>query len=118
RRYVGMALWQGRRVLAKLLVGRGAERHFQRELGGARLLAEQGIETPQLLAHGFEAGAGGWLLFAYLENAESLGHRWQRVADQPLLSDAQQQVLADARVLTARVHGQGLCQRGALLYHL
>ena len=28
QRYVGLALWQGRRVLAKLLVGEKAQRHF------------------------------------------------------------------------------------------
>ena len=31
QRYVGRAEWQGRTVLAKLLVGAKAERHFQRE---------------------------------------------------------------------------------------
>ena len=36
QRYVGVALWQGRKVLAKLLVGGKAERHFARELNGAR----------------------------------------------------------------------------------
>ena len=38
QRYVGLARWRGRAVLAKLLVGGKAERHFQRELAGARLL--------------------------------------------------------------------------------
>ena len=55
RRYVGVANWQGRRVFAKLLVGRGAERHFQREREGALLLAEQELDTPQLLAQGCDA---------------------------------------------------------------
>ena len=72
QRYVGLARWRGRLVLAKLLVGGKAERHFQRELSGARLLAEQGLCTPELLAEGFVAGQGGWLLFDYLEGAESL----------------------------------------------
>ena len=40
RRYVGVAQWRGRTVLAKLLVGGKAERHFRRELDGARLLAD------------------------------------------------------------------------------
>ena len=90
RRYVGVGVWQGRRVFAKLLVGAGAERHFQRERDGARLLAEQGLETPQLLAEGHEPGDGGWLLFEYLEGCQSLSERWAQVAEQPVLSDAQQ----------------------------
>ena len=49
QRYVGMARWRGRQVLAKLLVGGKAQRHFQRELEGAQMLAEQGLVTPCLL---------------------------------------------------------------------
>lgn len=110
RRYVGVGVWQGRRVFAKLLVGAGAERHFQRERDGARLLAEQGLETPQLLAEGHEPGDGGWLLFEYLEGCQSLSERWAQVAEQPVLSDAQQQVLGDALALIARLHARGLWQ--------
>ena len=55
QRYVGLARWRGRAVLAKLLVGTRAERHFQREREGARLLAEQGLVTPELLAEGCAA---------------------------------------------------------------
>ena len=110
QRYVGVADWQGRRVLAKLLVGGKAERHFQRELAGARMLAEQGLNTPALLAQGFREGQGGWLLFDYLEEAESLWARWQAVAHQPLLSAAQQAVLGEALGCIARMHGKGLWQ--------
>lgn len=35
QRYVGAGEWRGRKVLAKLLVGGKAARHFQRELEGA-----------------------------------------------------------------------------------
>lgn len=110
RRYVGVGRWQGRTVFAKLLVGRGAERSFERELEGARLLAEQGMDTPQLLAEGYQSGEGGWLLFDYLDGAESLAAGWTAVADEPLLSDAQRQVLGDALALIATLHGKGLCQ--------
>ena len=58
QRYVGQAEWCGRPVLAKLLVGARAARQYQRELSGARLLAEQGLTTPQLLAHGVSEGEG------------------------------------------------------------
>ncbi|MDR2679063.1 MAG: hypothetical protein LBB51_06455, partial [Zoogloeaceae bacterium] len=84
RRYVGMGQWRGRPVFAKLLVGRRAERHYTREYAGAMRLAEcaqtapQCLATPRLLAQGFVPGVGGWLLFEWLENAESLSVRWQR----------------------------------------
>lgn len=110
QRYVGVARWQGRPVLAKLLVGGKAQRHFQRELGGAELLAGQGLATPELLGHGFDEGQGGWLLFEYLEGAQSLWDAWRQVARESLLSDAQQAVLAEALGAIGQMHGKGLWQ--------
>lgn len=110
QRYVGLARWRGRAVLAKLLVGGKAERHFQRELCGARLLAEQGVCTPELLAEGFVAGQGGWLLFDYLEGAESLWDAWRAVERDALLSDAQQAVLGEALNAIGQLHARGLWQ--------
>lgn len=110
QRYVGLAQWHGRSVLAKLLVGGKAERHYQRELAGARLLAEQGLSTPALLAEGFAAGQGGWLLFDYLQDAESLWSAWRAVEQQALLSAAQQAVLAEALTMIAQMHVKGLWQ--------
>src|ERR1700712_4964946 len=66
QRYVGAAVWRGRPVLAKLLVGSRAARHFQREVAGVKVLAAQGLPTPTLLAEGLEEGQGGWLLFEFL----------------------------------------------------
>ncbi|WP_339523283.1 lipopolysaccharide kinase InaA family protein [Pseudomonas sp. EA_35y_Pfl2_R111] len=110
QRYVALALWRGRPVLAKLLVGGKAERHFQRELQGARLLAEQGLRTPELLAQGWQAGEGGWLLFDYLADAQSLWDAWREVESQPLLSAAQQAVLGEALAVIAHMHARGLWQ--------
>lgn len=110
QRYVALAQWQGRPVLAKLLVGNKAARHFQRELDGARQLAEQGLSTPQLLADGLCEGEGGWLLFEYLQGAESLWEAWRAVEHQPLLSVDQQAVLASALASIAQMHSQGLWQ--------
>ena len=110
QRYVGKAQWQGRNVLAKLLVGTKAERHFQRERRGARLLAEQGMTTPALLAEGLAEGQGGWLLFDYLAGAESLEQAWREVKRQPMLSDAQQDVLGAALGAIAQLHAEGLWQ--------
>ena len=87
QRYVGAGVWRGRPVLAKLLVGGKAARHFQRELQGVRLLAEQGLITPLLLADGLKDGEVGWLLFELLEGAESLGDAWKQVEGLPLLGE-------------------------------
>ncbi len=110
QRYVGQAEWRGRPVLAKLLVGDKAARHFQREREGARLLAEQGLQTPRLLADGLREGEGGWLLFEYLDGAESLWDAWRAVENQALLSNDQRAVLADALVSIAQMHTKGLWQ--------
>ena len=110
QRYVGLARWRGRAVLAKLLVGAKAERHFQREREGARLLAEQGLVTPELLAEGFAAEQGGWLLFDYLDGAESLWDAWRAVEREVLLSEAQQAVLGEALAAIAQMHAKGLWQ--------
>ncbi|KIQ00496.1 MULTISPECIES: lipopolysaccharide kinase InaA family protein [Pseudomonas] len=118
QRYVGRAQWQGRAVLAKLLVGGKAERHYARELQGVQLLAQQGLSTPPLLEHGSISGEGGWLLFEFLESARSLADDWQAVADQPWLSDAQQQVLGEALAVIAELHGKGLWQEDLHLDNL
>ena len=110
QRYVGGGSWRGRQVLAKLLVGGKAARHFQRELSGARLLADQGLTTPWLLADGLLEGEGGWLLFDYLEGAHSLGDEWQKVAHERPLSDGQQAVLGEALTAIAGLHLKGLWQ--------
>ena len=118
QRYVGVAEWRGRAVLAKLLVGGKAARHFQRELSGARLLAEQGLATPLLLVDGLREGEGGWLLFDYLADARSLADEWREIETQPLLSAAQQALLGEALALIARLHGKGLWQEDLHLDNL
>ena len=110
QRYVARASWRGETVLAKLLVGSRAERHYSRERDGAVLLAEQGLATPALLEHGVEAGQGAWLLFAFLDGAQSLDAAWQAVEHEPALSDAQSAVLGEALESIARLHCKGLWQ--------
>ncbi|UZE06784.1 lipopolysaccharide kinase InaA family protein [Pseudomonas corrugata] len=118
QRYVGAGVWRGRPVLAKLLVGSKAARHFQRELQGVRLLAEQGLTTPVLLADGLKDGEGGWLLFEFLEGAESLGDAWKQVEQLPLLADEQAAVLAEALGAIAQLHRKGLWQEDLHLDNL
>ncbi|UOP13542.1 lipopolysaccharide kinase InaA family protein [Pseudomonas palleroniana] len=109
-RYVGAAVWRGRPVLAKLLVGSKAARHFQRELSGVRLLAEHGLTTPLLLADGLKDGEGGWLLFEFIEGAQSLADAWKAVEGLPPLADEQTAVLAEALGAIAQMHAKGLWQ--------
>ncbi|RMR01600.1 Serine/threonine protein kinase [Pseudomonas syringae pv. helianthi] len=118
QRYVGAGVWRGRPVLAKLLVGDKAARHFQRELAGVRLLSGQGLTTPLLLADGLQDGEGGWLLFEFLEQASSLGDAWSAVQDLPPLADAQQAVLGEALSAIARQHAKGLWQEDLHLDNL
>ncbi|MFB4392339.1 MULTISPECIES: lipopolysaccharide kinase InaA family protein [unclassified Pseudomonas] len=110
QRYVGAGVWRGTPVLAKLLVGGNAARHFQREREGVQLMAAQGLTTPRLLADGLKEGEGGWLLFEFLEHAQSLGDAWAAVEHLPPLADVQQQVLGDALAAVARMHAKGLWQ--------
>ena len=118
QRYVGAGVWRGRTVLAKLLVGNKAARHFQRELQGVRLLAEQGLTTPLLLADGLQEGEGGWLLFEFLEGAHSLGDAWEQVAALPVLADPQLDVLGQALAAIAELHAKGLWQEDLHLDNL
>lgn len=110
QRYVGAGVWRGRPVLAKLLVGNKAARHFQRELAGVRLLAEQGMTTPLLLADGLQEGEGGWLLFELLEHAQGLGDAWAAVEHLPPLADEQSAVLGEALAAIGQLHAKGLWQ--------
>ncbi|UQS12756.1 lipopolysaccharide kinase InaA family protein [Pseudomonas sp. HS6] len=118
QRYVGAGVWRGRPVLAKLLVGSKAARHFQRELEGVKLLAAQCMTTPLLLADGLKDGEGGWLLFEFLEGAESLGDAWSKVESLPLLADEQSAVLAEALGAIGQLHGKGLWQEDLHLDNL
>ncbi|MEO3726413.1 lipopolysaccharide kinase InaA family protein [Pseudomonas syringae] len=118
QRYVGAGVWRGRPVLAKLLVGSKAARHFQRELEGVKLLAAQGMTTPLLLADGLKDGEGGWLLFEFLEGAASLGDAWSKVESLPVLADEQSAVLAEALGAIGQLHGKGLWQEDLHLDNL
>ena len=118
QRYVGAGVWRGRTVLAKLMVGSKAAREFGRELNGVRLLAEHGLTTPQLLADGLVRGEGGWLLFEFLDGAQSLDQVWKTVQDLPVLADEQQAVLAQALSAIAQMHLKGLWQEDLHLDNL
>ncbi|MAL93027.1 MAG: serine/threonine protein kinase [Pseudomonas sp.] len=110
QRYVGRARWNGRQVLAKLMVDAKAQRHYRHELAGAKLLAGQHLPTPALVGQGWQEGEGGWLLFDWLDSADSLWESWRSVEAEPVLTDGQRGVLGEALGLIARMHVQGLWQ--------
>nr|WP_304664682.1 lipopolysaccharide kinase InaA family protein [Stutzerimonas zhaodongensis] len=110
QRYVAKALWRGRTVLAKLFVGTKAERNLVGEMDGAQWLLQQGLLTPDPLEHGFVPGEGGWLLFAYIEDAQSLGEAWLSVERDPPLSEGQEEILGESLRVIAALHAKGLWQ--------
>jgi tRNA A-37 threonylcarbamoyl transferase component Bud32 len=121
RRYVGEASWKGQKALAKLLTGPKAARHLERERQGALLLAAEGVNTPRLLAAGALAGEGGWLLFEWLEGAESLGARWRALEQQtssPAVRTQQFFMLGEALRGIAALHARGLWQEDLHLDNL
>lgn len=118
RRYVGVADWRGKKVLAKLLVGRKAKQQYQSERAGALMLVEGGVATPVLLTAGYDPGAGGWLLYDYLDRAVSLAAAWCDVARQPLLSARQREVVEQALEILATLHQKGLWQQDLHLDNL
>lgn len=117
-RYVGVAEWQNRLVLVKLLVGRKSRSHYQRECAGAALLTSQSVSAPALLAHGFRRGAGGWLLYEFLSGADSLQKSWLSVALQMPLSPGQVDVLKTALGGIGGLHAKGLWQEDLHLGNL
>ncbi len=126
QRYVGKALWQGRRVLVKLLVGSKAARQYQRELAGAQLLTEQQITSAGLLDAQQQVDGSAYLLFEFIDNAQSLADAWQECSVDLPLSERQAEVLGRALGVVAQMHLRGLwqsdlhldnlLQKGAQLY--
>ena len=110
QRYVARAQWQGRTVLAKLLIGSKASRQYQRELAGAQLLTEQHISSAALLDAQQQTDGSAYLLFEFIDDAQSLADAWQECsADRPL-SDRQAEVLGRALSAVAQMHLHGLWQ--------
>jgi hypothetical protein len=89
QRYVGAGVWRGRTGAGQVDGGCKAARNFQRELTGVRLLAEQGLTTPQLLADGLQEGEGGWLLFEFLEGPKAWATPGMPSKTLPPLADEQ-----------------------------
>ena len=110
QRYVGRAQWQGRTVLVKILVGSKAARQYQREFDGAQLLTEQQISSAALLDAQQQTDGSAYLIFEFIEHAQSLAEAWQACSTEQPLSDNQTEVLALALNAVAQMHLRGLWQ--------
>ena len=110
QRYVGKAQWQGRSVLVKVLLGSKASRQYQRELTGAQLLSEQKIPSAQLLDAQQQSDGSSYLLFEFIDNAQSLAEAWLECVSEQPLSGRQAAVLGQALSTVAHMHLHGLWQ--------
>ncbi|SDS67055.1 Lipopolysaccharide kinase (Kdo/WaaP) family protein [Halopseudomonas litoralis] len=110
KRLVGQGEWQDQRVLAKLFIATGAERHWQRESAGIQALQRAGQPTPDLLASGDLPGGGYYLLTEFLAGSQSLQQCWDQLADTGLGSPAATAILEEALQAIAAMHKQGLAQ--------
>ncbi|MCK9535737.1 MAG: serine/threonine protein kinase [Pseudomonas sp.] len=110
QRYVGKAHWQGRSVLVKIFVGSKAARQFQRELVGAQALTEQQINSAAVVDAQQQADGSAYLLFEFIENAQSLAEAWQECSADLPLSGRQTDVLGRALSTVAQMHLRGLWQ--------
>lgn len=110
QRYVAKAQWQGRGVLVKVFVGSKAARQYQRELAGAQLLTEQQICSAKVLDAQQQADGSAYLLFEFIDNAQSLADAWLECSAQQPLSEQQTAVLGPALSTVAQMHLRGLWQ--------
>ena len=110
KRIVGEAEFGGARVLAKLFVANGSERHWQQEHAGIALLQRAGVPTPEILAASAVAGGGHALLTAFHAEAESLATAWSDVRDCAAGSDGAMEVLSPVLIMLARMHQAGVAQ--------
>ena len=110
QRYVAQAQWQGRTVLVKLLLGSKAARQLTRETVGAQLLIDQQINSAALLHSELQTDGSAYVLFEFIEQAQSLNQAWQACAAEPPLSERQTEVLGSALGIIAQMHLRGLWQ--------
>lgn len=110
QRYVGQAQWQGRSVLVKIVLGSKAARQYQRELAGAQLLSGQKIPSAELLDAQQQSDGSAYLLFEFIDDAQSLAAAWQACSAELPLSERQTEVLGRALSAVAQMHLRGLWQ--------
>lgn len=110
KRIVGEGVWDGRRVLVKLFVAGGSERHWAQEKTGIAALQQAGLLTPDLLLAAPLAQGGHVLLTAFLDGSLTLAEAWESLAALPAGSSAALDVLRPAFRLLGKLHASGLVQ--------
>ena len=103
RRLAGMAVWKGRRVFAKLFVGKEALRHGARERDGLAALQVASLPTPVVFFAEPIAEGGYLVLSEYLEPVQALNEQ--------LLAADEPRVLLPALSLLGNMHAAGLVHR-------
>jgi tRNA A-37 threonylcarbamoyl transferase component Bud32 len=110
KRIVGEAEFAGRRVLAKVFITAGSERHWLQERAGIEALRRTGMPTPEVLSAAVLAGGGQALITVFHADAESLAAAWAGVNSRPVGDAAAVAVLSPALAMLARMHRVGLTQ--------
>ncbi|MCP5267983.1 MAG: hypothetical protein H6943_02975 [Zoogloeaceae bacterium] len=110
KRIVGEAEYAGLRVLAKLFIAVGSERHWQQEKAGVEALHEAGLPTPDIVCSSPFTGGGFALLTRFFPDAVSLIERWRDVACLPVAAPEALAVLKPVLEILARMHQSGLKQ--------
>lgn len=107
KRIVARAKYKGDDVLAKIFLGKTANRHAQKENEGIELIATAGVRSPaRLFEAQFIDGDGVVLGFQFLENSVSLEAKWNDADEDAERVD----VLTRAMIIIARLHNQGVVQ--------
>ena len=110
KRLVGEATLDGRRVLAKLFIGRRSESRWQQERRGLEALAGSGVPTPALLAAVAMVAGGHALMTDFLDPAESLAEAWARAFGRAAGDAEAMALLEPALAMLGRLHSAGLVQ--------
>ncbi len=110
KRIVGEGEWNGRRVLVKLFVAGGSERHWAKEKTGIEALHQAGLLTPDLLLATPLAQSGHVLLTTFLDGSLTLADAWEPLAALPAGNAAALDVLRPAFRLLGTLHATGLVQ--------
>lgn len=110
KRIVGEAEFAGERVLTKVFIAAGSERHWQQERAGIEALQRAGMPTPAVRGAAVLAGGGQVLMTAFHADAQSLAAAWTGVENRPVGDAAAVAVLAPALSMLARMHRAGLAQ--------
>jgi len=108
KRVVGEGTLNGRRILAKLFIGKRARQRWQQERDGVAALIAQAIPTPRPVAAPALPAGGYALLTEFLEPAPSLADLWCAQGDAAGNGAGISNLLCPAFALLGRMHARGL----------